>query len=81
MNAKIGRDENVDINNKARHIVQLTREWIKKPFKLDLVPQNIPLQATTCPTRGKVAKVTIPTFHTQSPVRLEIIHQHEREVE
>lgn len=38
MNAEIGRDENVDIKNRACHIVQLTREWIKKPFKLDPVP-------------------------------------------
>lgn len=37
MYAKIGRDENVDINNRASSIVQLIRQWIKKSFKLDLV--------------------------------------------
>ena len=37
MNLEISRDENVDINNKAYHIVQLAREWIKKHFNCDLI--------------------------------------------
>ena len=37
MNLEINKDENVDINNKAYHIVQLTREWIKKLFNCDLI--------------------------------------------
>lgn len=35
MNVEIGRDENVDINHQARHIVQLKNEWTKKPFRMD----------------------------------------------
>lgn len=58
INGKIKRDDNSDINHRAHHVVQLTREWIKKPFKLDLIPQAIPLQATTCPGKGKGPKVT-----------------------
>ena len=38
MNVKIGWDDNVDINNRAQHIVQMMMELIKKPLKLDLVP-------------------------------------------
>ena len=41
MNAKIDRNENLDINNRASYIIYITREWIKKPFNLDPVPQNI----------------------------------------
>ena len=41
MNAEVDREENVDINHRVRHIIQLTRDWIKKPFKLDLDPQTV----------------------------------------
>ena len=81
MNAKIGKDDYADINDRALHIVQLTREWIKKPFKLDPIPLSIPLQATTRLARDKGAKIIVPTFPTQSLVGLEIVYQHEREVE
>ncbi len=59
----------------------MTREWIKKPFKIHLLPQVVPLQATICPAKGKGAKVTVPTFPTQFLVWPKIVHQHEREVE
>ena len=38
MYVEIGRDENADINHRARYIIQLMKEWIKKPFKLDPIP-------------------------------------------
>lgn len=43
-------------------------------------PSNYIFQATTHPTKGGGAKVTIPTYTTQSLVRLEIVHQIDREV-
>ena len=57
------------------------REWIKKPFNLDPNPLVVTLQDTTCPIKGKGAKVTVPTFPAQPPVRSKMIHQHERDVE
>ena len=78
MNAKIDRDENVDINHRERYIIQLMREWIKNPFNLDLVPQVVTFQALAHPIKGKSAKVIVPTFPAQSLVRLEIVYQHER---
>ncbi len=35
----------------------------------------------THPIKDKGTKVTVPTFPTQSPVRMEMVHQHERDVE
>ena len=69
MNAKIDREENIDINHRVRHVIQLTKEWIKRPFKLYLVPQTIFFQATTCPVKGRGVKVIVPTFTTQSAIR------------
>ena len=41
MNAEVGRDEKSDISHLVRNIVELTKEWINKPFRMDLVPQPI----------------------------------------
>ena len=38
MNANIYKEENAYINYSERHIIQVTKDWIKKPFKLDLIP-------------------------------------------
>lgn len=81
MNVEIDRDENVDIDNRACHIVQLTREWIKKPFKLDPIPLLVPLQGITRPIKGKGVKITVPNFQAQAPVRLDTVHRHEWEIE
>ena len=70
MNAEIGWENNYDINHQARQVVELTREYIKKPFSMDLVPQALRLQARNRPKRGKGTKVTIPTYPTKSLVRL-----------
>jgi hypothetical protein len=48
---------------------------------MDLVPQDIPLQATLWPIKGKCTLVIVPTFPVESLVRPEMVHQHEREVE
>ncbi len=35
MNTKVDREEGIDINHRARHVVRMTKDWIKKPFQLD----------------------------------------------
>ena len=52
----------------------------KKPFKLDPIHQEVVFHATTCLEKGRGAKVIVPTFTTQSPVRLEILYKLDREV-
>lgn len=81
INVEIGRDENDDIDHRGRHVVALAREWIRKPFQMDPIPQVIYFQATTRPTKGKGTKVTIPTYPAKSPVRSKMIQQHEWKVE
>ena len=49
----IDRKENEDLNHRARHIIQLTKEWIKRLFKLDLISQTIVFQSTTYPVKGR----------------------------
>ena len=58
----------------------MTKDWIKKPFKLNPVSQTITFQAIACPDKGKGAKVIVLTFPTQSPVRSEKIYMYDREV-
>ena len=41
MNAKVDREEGDDINHQARHVVRMTKDWIKKPFQLDPIPNTI----------------------------------------
>lgn len=67
INVEIDKKENSDINHKARHVIKLTKDWIKRPFKLDSISQAVVFHATTHPTRGRGAKV--------------IVHQLDREVE
>ena len=62
MNVEMRRDKKFDINHMAHDIVQLTMEWIKKLFKLELVPHAIPLQAKIHLVKGKVSKVIVSTF-------------------
>ena len=38
VNAKVAIDENDDIMQKAKHVIELTREWINRPFKMDPLP-------------------------------------------
>lgn len=80
MNAEIDKEENLDINHQARHVIKLTKDWIKRPFKLDPIHQVVVFHAQAHPSRGQGAKVTVPTFITQSLVKPEIVHQLDREV-
>ena len=38
MNVEIAHEENDDIDHQRRHVVEITREWIKIPFYMNLVP-------------------------------------------
>lgn len=60
---------NADIDHRARHIILLTREWIKNPFNLEPILYIVIFRATIHPIKGKGAKVTLPTFPAQSLVR------------
>lgn len=48
---------------------------------MDPIPQVIPLQDTTRPQKGKVTKVTIPSYLAKFLMRPKNLHQHEWEVE
>lgn len=41
MNVEVDREDNSDINHRVRHIIKLMQDWIKKPFKLDLIHEMI----------------------------------------
>ena len=41
MNVEVAVEENDDIMHKARHVIELTREWINKPFGMDTI-LNVP---------------------------------------
>lgn len=38
MNVEVDKEEIVEINHRERYIVKLTKDWIKRPFKLDPIP-------------------------------------------
>lgn len=75
MNAEVDREEGDDINHWTRHVVRIMKEWIKKPFQLDPIPDTIIFHTQARPKKGRGRKVTIPTFATQSPIKLEIVYQ------
>lgn len=53
-----------------------------KPFLLEPAPQAPTLhEAIAQPKNSKGKKVIVHTYPKNSPVRLEIVHQHEWEVE
>ena len=62
LNAEVDIEEGDDINHQVRHIVRMTKDWIKKPFPLDPIPDTVIFHAHACPERGIGRKVTIPTF-------------------
>ena len=62
MNAEIDKEENSDINHRARHVIKLTKDWIKRPFKLDPIPQAVVFHTQAHLARGHGAKVTMTTF-------------------
>ena len=73
MNAEVDREEGDDINHRARHVIRMTKEWIKQPFQLDPIPDTVVFYAQAHPEKGRGRKVTIPTFALQSPIRLDSI--------
>ena len=80
MNAEIDKNKKIDINYRVRHIIQLTRNWIKKPFNLDPVEETLTFQAIVHPTKGKGEKVTVPTFPAQIVVMPEMACRDDRDV-
>ena len=53
MNVKIDKEENLDINHRAKYIIKLTKDWIKRSFKLDPIPQAIVFHAIAYPSKGR----------------------------
>ena len=74
MNAEVDREEVNDINHQARHVIKMTKDWIKKSFPLDPIPNTVIFHAHAYPERGRGKKVTIPTFAAQSPIRPKIVY-------
>ena len=52
MNAEIDKEENSNINHRAKFFIKLIKDWIKRPFKLDLIPQVVVFHTKMHPTRG-----------------------------
>jgi hypothetical protein len=80
VNAEVDKDENDDIMHRARHIIELTQKWIRKPFQLDPLPSAPTLQAPARPDKGKGKKVTIPSFQSHAPVPPDSVYGHDRTV-
>ena len=80
VNAEVAIRENDDIMHREIHVISLTREWIKKHFRLDLLPNAPTLQAPARPEKQKGIKVTIPTFEAQPPDQPETVYKHERDM-
>ena len=51
MNADIGQKDSDNLQNQAKHIIQFVKDWVKKTFHLEIVP-NVPiLQAIIRPKK------------------------------
>ena len=68
LNAKVDREEGDDINHRARHVIRMTKNWIKKPFPLDPISDTMIFYVHAHPERGRGKKVIVPTFASQSPI-------------
>ena len=62
MNHEFDREENSNINHRARHVIKMTQDWIKKPFNLDPLTKIVIFHAQAFPTKGRGKKVIVPTF-------------------
>ena len=71
MNAKVDIEEGDDINHWVRHDIWITKDWIKKTFQLDPIPNTVIFHTQAHPEKGRGKKVTIPTFAAQSLIRPE----------
>ena len=45
MNAKIDKQDNLDINHRARYVIKITKDWMKRHLKLDPTPQVLVFHA------------------------------------
>ena len=81
VNVEVDKEENSDVNHGARHIIKMMQDWIKKPFKLDPIPETIIFHAQARPTKGRWKNFTIPTFAAQSPIMPATVYQLDRLVE
>ena len=75
LNAKVDKEEGDDINHHVRHVIRMTKSWIKKPLPLDPIPNTVIFHAHAHLEMGKGRKVTIPTFALKSHIRPEIVYQ------
>ena len=75
MNTKVDREEGDDINHRARHVIRMIKDWIKKPFPLDPIPDTVISHAHANPERGGGKKVKIHNFVALSPIRPEMVYQ------
>ena len=62
VNVEVAVKENDDIMHRARHIISLTKDWIRRPFKLDPLSSALALKAPARPKKWKGIIATIPTF-------------------
>ena len=46
MNVEVDKEEKLDINHRERYIIKFTKDWIKKPLKLDPIPQVVVFKPT-----------------------------------
>ena len=58
----------------------MTKGWVRKPFKLDPLPNSPTLQAPSWLVKLKGKKATIPSFQAQSLVHLKIFYEHARDM-
>ena len=48
MNVEVDREEADDINHRARHVNKMMKDWIKKPFALDPIPNKVIFHVHAC---------------------------------
>ena len=62
MNDEVDKEESDDIDHRIGHIIKMMKDWIKKLFQLDPIPNIVIFHAQAHPDKGRGKKVTIPTF-------------------
>ena len=75
LNVEVDREEGDDINHQVRHVIRLTKSWIKNPFPLYPLLDMVIFQAHAHLEKGKGRKVTFPTFALRSPIQPEMVYQ------
>lgn len=80
MNVEVDREESFEMNHRVRHVIKMMQDWIKKPFKLDPIPEIVIFHPQAHLVKGRGKKVTIPIFLAQSLIRPEMVYQIDRQV-